>query len=105
MKKFQVLGIGNSIVDVLTWVDSAFVEKLGIEQGIMPLVDRERAETLYNDPLVSRRTRLPAVQIERLSSEDGNYCKGRMKGYCFGHCWQAEAHFATTCQVESRSRI
>ena len=48
MKKFQVLGIGNAIVVVLTRVDSAFVEKLGIEQGIMQLVDRERAEALYN---------------------------------------------------------
>lgn len=48
MKKFQVLGIGNAIVDVLTRVDSAFVEKLGIEQGITQLVDRERAETLYS---------------------------------------------------------
>ena len=46
-KKYQVLGIGNAIVDVLTRSDDSFLEMMGIEKGIMQLVERERAEQLY----------------------------------------------------------
>ncbi|GAB4274907.1 MAG: adenosine kinase [Pararhodobacter sp.] len=47
MKKYQVAGIGNAIVDVITTVDDRFLEHMGIHKGIMQLVERERAETLY----------------------------------------------------------
>ena len=47
MKKFQVVGIGNAIVDVLTKADDSFLELMGIEKGIMQLVERDRAEILY----------------------------------------------------------
>lgn len=38
MKKFQVVGIGNAIVDVLTKADDSFFELMGIQKGIMQLV-------------------------------------------------------------------
>jgi len=47
MKKFQVVGIGNAVVDVLTKAEDSFLELMGIEKGIMTLVERERAEILY----------------------------------------------------------
>lgn len=47
MKDFHVTGIGNAIVDVLTTVEDHFLDHMGIEKGIMQLVERERAETLY----------------------------------------------------------
>ncbi len=47
MKKYQVVGIGNAVVDVLAREDDSFLEHMGIEKGIMQLVDRERAELLY----------------------------------------------------------
>jgi len=46
-KKYQVVGIGNAVVDVLTQSDDYFLENMGIQKGIMQLVERERAETLY----------------------------------------------------------
>ena len=46
-KKYQVVGIGNSIVDVLTHVEDAFLVENGIEKGIMTLIDRERASAIY----------------------------------------------------------
>lgn len=47
MKSYQVVGIGNAIVDVLTQCDDHFLDWMGIEKGIMQLVDRERGEMLY----------------------------------------------------------
>ncbi len=47
MTKYQVVGIGNAVVDVITHADDQFLGNMGIEKGIMQLVERERAETLY----------------------------------------------------------
>ncbi|NNU79566.1 adenosine kinase [Halovulum dunhuangense] len=46
-KRFQVVGIGNAIVDVLTHADDSFLDHMGIRKGIMQLVERQRAESLY----------------------------------------------------------
>ncbi len=47
MKKYKVAGIGNAIVDVITTVDDSFLDHMGIRKGIMQLIERPRAETLY----------------------------------------------------------
>ncbi|SFP81555.1 adenosine kinase [Tranquillimonas alkanivorans] len=47
MKTFQVVGIGNAMVDVLAHCDDAFLADTGIEKGIMQLIDMERAVDLY----------------------------------------------------------
>ncbi|MFN3605580.1 MAG: adenosine kinase [Cypionkella sp.] len=47
MTRYQVVGIGNAIVDVFTAADDTFLEMMGIEKGIMQLVERERGEMLY----------------------------------------------------------
>src|SRR5690606_41858053 len=55
IRDFHVTGVqtcalpifGNAIVDVLTQCDDDFLDWMGIEKGIMQLVDRERGETLY----------------------------------------------------------
>ncbi len=44
---FDVIGIGNAIVDVLSHADDAFLATNGIEKGGMTLIDTARAETLY----------------------------------------------------------
>ena len=46
MKKFQVVGIGNAMVDVLTQETEAFLSEAGIEKGIMQLIDMDRAVDL-----------------------------------------------------------
>lgn len=48
MKKFQVVGIGNAMVDVLTQETEAFLSEAGIEKGIMQLIDMDRAVDLYS---------------------------------------------------------
>jgi len=47
-KKFQVVGIGNAMVDVLAHSDDAFLAANGIEKGIMQLTDRDRGVELYS---------------------------------------------------------
>jgi sugar/nucleoside kinase (ribokinase family) len=41
-KKYDVYGIGNAIVDIVTEVEHDFFEKNGIEKGVMTLVDEQR---------------------------------------------------------------
>lgn len=49
MKKYQVVGIGNAMVDVLTREAEEFLSEMGIEKGIMQLIDMERAVQLYDN--------------------------------------------------------
>ena len=46
-KRFQLVGIGNAMVDVLAHADDAFLAENGVEKGIMQLIDRERGVELY----------------------------------------------------------
>ncbi|MEM1430710.1 MAG: adenosine kinase [Pseudomonadota bacterium] len=45
--RYQIAGIGNAVMDVLSHADDDFLDMMGIEKGIMQLVERERAEVLY----------------------------------------------------------
>jgi sugar/nucleoside kinase (ribokinase family) len=47
--KYNVLCIGNAIVDVIARVDDSFVSRHGLVKGSMNLIDATRAELLYND--------------------------------------------------------
>jgi sugar/nucleoside kinase (ribokinase family) len=47
MKTYQIAGIGNAIVDVISTVNDRFLDHMGIHKGIMQLIERERAEVLY----------------------------------------------------------
>ena len=42
MKKYDVYGIGNAIVDIVTEVEHDFFERNNIEKGVMTLVDEKR---------------------------------------------------------------
>lgn len=44
--KFDVYGIGNAIVDIVTEVDPDFFERNQVEKGVMTLVDEKRQLTL-----------------------------------------------------------
>jgi sugar/nucleoside kinase (ribokinase family) len=48
MSKFDVLCIGNAIVDIIAQCDDAFLNDNGIIKGAMNLIDTERAELLYS---------------------------------------------------------
>jgi sugar/nucleoside kinase (ribokinase family) len=44
---FDVLGIGNALVDVLSTEGDDFIERHGLVKGSMTLIDTDRAEQLY----------------------------------------------------------
>ena len=45
--RFDVVGIGNAIVDVLAHAEEAALAALGLAKGAMTLIDAREAETLY----------------------------------------------------------
>jgi sugar/nucleoside kinase (ribokinase family) len=47
MTHYEVVGIGNAVVDVISHADDSFLDYMGIEKGIMQLIERDRAELLY----------------------------------------------------------
>ncbi len=46
MKKYDVYGIGNALVDIVTEVDDSFLTTHNVEKGLMTLVDEERQHKL-----------------------------------------------------------
>ncbi len=70
MKKYQAVGIGNAIVDVISSADDSFLELMGIEKGIMQLVERERGELLY--AAMNERTQAPGGSVGNTIAGLGN---------------------------------
>ncbi|HEX4978907.1 MAG TPA: adenosine kinase [Acidimicrobiales bacterium] len=46
--KLDVAAVGNAIVDVLCHVPDGFVEELGLQRGVMQLVDEAAAQRIYD---------------------------------------------------------
>jgi len=46
MKKYDVFGIGNALVDCVCMVDDSFLVENNIEKGVMTLVDEEKQKLL-----------------------------------------------------------
>ena len=53
-----VIGIGNAIMDVLAPANDATLERLGVQKGIMQLIDRDRAEVLTAAQSADQKPRL-----------------------------------------------
>lgn len=53
--RFDVLTIGNAIVDIIAPVETGFIEREGMQEGIMHLIDTDRAEELYSKMPLSRQ--------------------------------------------------
>jgi len=47
-KQYQVVGIGNAMVDILAQEKDSFLAEAGVEKGIMQLIDMDRAVDLYS---------------------------------------------------------
>ena len=43
---YQVIGIGNAVMDVISTAGDAQLDRLGVQKGIMQLIERDRAEVL-----------------------------------------------------------
>jgi sugar/nucleoside kinase (ribokinase family) len=70
MKSYHVVGIGNAIVDVFTLADDTFIELMGIEKGIMQLVERDRGEVLYG--AMKDRVQAPGGSVANTLAGLGN---------------------------------
>lgn len=70
MKTYDVVGIGNAIVDVFNQADDSFIEMMGIEKGIMQLVERERGELLY--AAMKERLQAPGGSVANTIAGLGN---------------------------------
>jgi len=70
MKTYDVVGIGNAIVDVFNQADDSFIEMMGIEKGIMQLVERERGELLY--AAMKARVQAPGGSVANTIAGLGN---------------------------------
>ncbi|SPF79414.1 adenosine kinase [Pseudoprimorskyibacter insulae] len=70
MKKYQVVGIGNAIVDVLTRAEDTFLEMMGIQKGIMQLVEKDRAQVLYG--AMESRVQAPGGSVANTLAGLGN---------------------------------
>ncbi len=67
---YDVVGIGNAIVDVISPADDSFLEHMGIEKGIMQLVERERGERLYG--AMTDRVQAPGGSVANTLAGLGN---------------------------------
>jgi sugar/nucleoside kinase (ribokinase family) len=54
-RQFDVLTIGNAIVDVIAPIDRQFLVREGLTEGIMHLIDAERAASLYEHMPAEKR--------------------------------------------------
>lgn len=61
MSGFDVIGIGNAIVDVISPAEDTFLDHMGIEKGIMQLIEKDRAEVLY--AAMKERTETPGGSV------------------------------------------
>jgi len=70
MSKYQVVGIGNAIVDVICQSDDSFLDLMGIEKGIMQLVEQSRGEMLYG--AMENRKQAPGGSVANTLAGIGN---------------------------------
>ncbi|MDF1670695.1 MAG: adenosine kinase [Roseovarius sp.] len=61
MTKYQAVGIGNAVVDVICQSDDAFLSRMGIEKGIMQLIEQDRGEFLYD--AMENRVQMPGGSV------------------------------------------
>lgn len=101
--RYDVLGIGNAIVDVIGHADDAFLARHGIEKGAMTLIDTRRAESLYESmgPCVEISGGSAANTMAGIASLGGQAAYvGRVRDDQLGQVFQhdikaAGVHFAT----------
>jgi len=95
VKRYQIVGIGNAIVDVIAQCDESFLDHMGIEKGIMQLIERERAETLY--AAMKERTQAPGGSVGNTIAGLGNLGLttafiGRVRDDALGRFYEAALH-------------
>ena len=54
-KSYKVVGIGNAIIDILTYVDDEFLKKNNIKKGVMNLISSDRSKELLKKIKVTKK--------------------------------------------------
>ena len=70
MKSYQVVGIGNAIVDVISATEDSFLDLMGVQKGIMQLGERARGELLYG--AMENRRQAPGGSVANTLAGLGN---------------------------------
>jgi sugar/nucleoside kinase (ribokinase family) len=106
--RYDVLGIGNAIVDVLARTEDDFLVKQGMNKGAMALIDEARAQAIYDamGPAVEISGGSGANTIVGLASLGGRGAfVGRVKndklGHAFSHDIRAAGVTFTTAAADS----
>src|SRR5580693_1037103 len=101
--RYDVLGIGNAIVDVLARTEDDFLVKQGMNKGTMALIDEGRAQSIYDamGPAVEISGGSAANTIVGIASLGGRSAfVGRVKddklGQAFSHDIRAAGVSFTT---------
>lgn len=106
--RFDVLGVGNAIVDILSQSDDSLLEQQGMPKGGMALVDEERAHAIYKlmGPAVEASGGSAANTVAGVASYGGRAAFiGKIKddefGKIFGHDLRSiNVHFDTPAAAE-----
>lgn len=106
--RFDVLGVGNAIVDILSQSDDALLEQQGMAKGGMALVDEERAHAIYElmGPAVEASGGSAANTVAGVASFGGRAAFiGKIKddefGKIFGHDLRSiDVHFDTPAATD-----
>ncbi|MEM6307197.1 MAG: adenosine kinase [Pseudomonadota bacterium] len=69
-RTYQIVGIGNAVSDVISTASDTFLDHMGIEKGIMQLIERDRAEGLF--AAMDSRTETPGGSVANTISGLGS---------------------------------
>lgn len=58
MVQFDVFGMGNSLIDIQAFVDDTLLDSIGVNKGIMHLIDEERSRSI-----LTRLERIPTEMV------------------------------------------
>lgn len=61
MTTYQLVGIGNAVVDVISQSSDEFLSRMGIDKGIMQLIEQDRGEHLYDQ--MENRVQMPGGSV------------------------------------------
>jgi sugar/nucleoside kinase (ribokinase family) len=68
--KYDVIAIGNAVMDVIAPVDDFFLSEMAIQKGIMQLVELQRAEMLYH--AMGEHRQIPGGSVANTMAGCGN---------------------------------
>ena len=72
MSQFDVFGMGNSLIDIQAFISDEFLNEIGVNKGIMHLIDEERSRSILK--------RLEQIPKEMLP---GGSCANTVKAVAF----------------------